>query len=74
MGGSTLINGMIYVRGQPADYDGWEAAGAAGWNWAQAERLFRKIECYEKGGAGRGHDGPCACMKSRNAIRWPRPS
>lgn len=58
VGGSTLINGMIYVRGQPADYDGWEAAGAAGWNWAQAERLFRKIEAYEKGGAGRGHDGP----------------
>ena len=27
VGGSTLINGMIYVRGQPADYDGWEAAG-----------------------------------------------
>ena len=57
VGGSTLINGMIYVRGQPADYDGWEAAGAAGWNWVQAERLFRKIEAYEKGGAGRG-DGP----------------
>ena len=48
---------MIYVRGQPADYDGWEAAGAAGWNWVQAERLFRKIEAYEKA-AGRGHDGP----------------
>ena len=45
------------MRGQPADYDGWEAAGAAGWNWAQAERLFRKIECYEKAARG-GHDGP----------------
>ena len=44
------------MRGQPADYDGW-AAGAAGWNWVQAERLFRKIEAYEKA-AGRGHDGP----------------
>ena len=38
VGGSTLINGMIYVRGQPGDYDGWEAAGAAGWNWTLAAR------------------------------------
>ena len=57
MGGSTLINGMICVRGQPADYDGWEAAGAAGWNWVQAERLFPRSKPM-KGGAGRGHDGP----------------
>ncbi|RAP62609.1 choline dehydrogenase [Achromobacter sp. HZ01] len=58
VGGSTLINGMIYVRGQPGDYDGWEAAGAAGWNWTLAARLFRKIERYERGGEGRGTDGP----------------
>lgn len=58
VGGSTLINGMIYVRGQPQDYDGWEAAGATGWGHAQAERLFRKIENYDAGGDTRGKNGP----------------
>ena len=58
LGGSTLINGMIYVRGRPQDYDGWEAAGAAGWGAGTAERVFRKIECYEPGGETRGKSGP----------------
>ncbi|QVQ26869.1 GMC family oxidoreductase [Achromobacter deleyi] len=58
VGGSTLINGMIYVRGQPQDYDGWEAAGAAGWGSREAERVFRKIENYAPGGEGRGKNGP----------------
>ncbi|WP_454695843.1 GMC family oxidoreductase [Achromobacter aegrifaciens] len=58
VGGSTLINGMIYVRGQPRDYDGWEAAGATGWGYSQAERVFRKIECYEPGDGSRGKNGP----------------
>ncbi|MGB3434708.1 GMC family oxidoreductase [Achromobacter sp.] len=58
LGGSTLINGMIYVRGQPRDYDGWEAAGATGWGYSQAERVFRKIECYEPGDGSRGKNGP----------------
>ncbi len=58
VGGSTLINGMIYVRGQPQDYDGWEAAGATGWGQAQAERVFRKIEHYASGGPTRGRNGP----------------
>ena len=58
VGGSTLINGMIYVRGQPRDYEGWEAAGATGWGAGQAERVFRKIEHYERGGEGRGKEGP----------------
>ena len=58
LGGSTLINGMIYVRGIPEDYDGWEAAGAAGWGYANVEPVFRKIERYEGGGPGRGKNGP----------------
>ena len=33
LGGSSLINGMIFVRGQPQDYDGWAQSGARGWSW-----------------------------------------
>lgn len=58
LGGSTLINGMIYVRGQPQDYDGWAAAGAHGWAFKDVEKYFIKLENYEKGGAGRGTQGP----------------
>ncbi len=58
LGGSTLINGMIYVRGIPEDYDGWEAAGATGWGYANVEPVFRQIEHYEAGGASRGKNGP----------------
>lgn len=58
LGGSTLINGMIYVRGQPGDYDAWEQAGARGWGAAAIEPYFRKLENYAPGSSRRGHDGP----------------
>lgn len=58
LGGSGLINGMVYVRGQAADYDGWAAAGASGWAHADVEPYFRRIEDYAQGGAGRGRGGP----------------
>lgn len=58
LGGSSLINGMIYVRGQPEDYDGWAAAGASGWAFKDVEKYFTKIEQYELGGEGRGTLGP----------------
>lgn len=60
LGGSTLINGMIYVRGQPQDYDGWAQSGCTGWGWDRVEPVFRRLERY----AGpdpdglRGHEGP----------------
>ena len=37
LGGSSAINGMIWVRGSRADYDGWAAAGCSGWSWAEVE-------------------------------------
>lgn len=58
LGGSGLINGMVYVRGQAADYDGWAAAGATGWTHADVEPYFRRLEDYAQGGAGRGYGGP----------------
>ncbi|CAG8863405.1 Oxygen-dependent choline dehydrogenase [Pseudomonas fluorescens] len=58
LGGSTLINGMIYVRGQPADYDAWEAAGAKEWNFATLKPYFKKLETYTQGDSSRGDQGP----------------
>lgn len=58
LGGSTLINGMIYVRGQPQDYDHWSALGARGWGAADVQPYFERLENYAKGGPGRGVQGP----------------
>ncbi len=46
LGGSTLINGMIYVRGQAQDYDAWAAMGAAGWAAKDVMPYFAKLETY----------------------------
>ncbi|WP_459615043.1 GMC family oxidoreductase [Bordetella sp. 2513F-2] len=58
LGGSTLINGMIYVRGQPADYDAWAGLGAAGWAYADVAPYFERVENTRVGGSGRGRSGP----------------
>lgn len=58
LGGSTLINGMIYVRGQPEDYDAWEADGAVGWGYRDVSPYFSKLENYQPGGSTRGKAGP----------------
>ncbi len=46
LGGSSLINGMIYVRGQPQDYDRWAQKSCTGWSHADVEPVFRRIEAY----------------------------
>ncbi len=58
LGGSTLINGMIFVRGQPGDYDLWAQRGCAGWSWSDVLPYFQRIECFEEAGESRGTDGP----------------
>lgn len=49
LGGSSAINGMVYVRGAPQDYDGWARFGVSGWGWAAMQRAFHAIEA-ETGG------------------------
>jgi len=59
IGGSSSVNGMVYVRGAPLDYDNWEALGCEGWGWDQIEKKFIEIEDHELGaGKSRGAGGP----------------
>jgi len=60
LGGSSAINGLVWVRGQPLDYNTWAQMGARGWSWEDVAPVFTRIENYEKGGGkfGRGTKGP----------------
>lgn len=58
MGGSSSINGMCYVRGNPMDYELWEAKGATGWHWANVLPYFQRMENVAGGGPYRGTGGP----------------
>ena len=71
LGGSSAVNGMIYVRGQPDDYDDWaERCGNAGWGWADMKQAFRAIEDHELGDDGnRGVGGPMHI--SNGKFRYP---
>jgi choline dehydrogenase len=44
LGGSSSVNGMVFVRGQPGDYDGWARAGNRGWSYAQVLPYFKRLE------------------------------
>ena len=56
LGGSTSINGMLYVRGHPRDYDEWRQLGADGWSYADVLPYFKKSEGYW-GGETKFHGG-----------------
>ncbi|GGC00746.1 GMC oxidoreductase [Novosphingobium endophyticum] len=59
LGGSSSVNGMVYVRGLPSDYDEWEALGCDGWGWSDLGRCFAEMEDHALGpGGGRGVGGP----------------
>jgi choline dehydrogenase len=59
LGGSSSVNGMVYMRGLPSEYDDWAAAGCAGWGWSDIGRCFKAMEDHELGEAEwRGAGGP----------------
>ena len=60
IGGSSSINGMVFVRGHACDFDHWEEAGAAGWGYRNVLPYFNRMETSHGGEANgvRGHDGP----------------
>jgi choline dehydrogenase-like flavoprotein len=71
LGGSSSINAMIYVRGHPADYDGWAAEGNPGWAWRDVLPWFKRSEHNERGAdAFHGSGGPLNVMDLRSPHRF----
>ncbi len=59
LGGTSLINGMVYVRGNPHDFEEWENLGAQGWSYRDCLPYFKRAESWVRGGnTYRGGDGP----------------
>jgi choline dehydrogenase-like flavoprotein len=69
LGGSSAMNGLLAVRGQPDDYDGWRESGCIGWSWSDVLPYFIRLENYERGASDlHGTSGPLplsvACRRS----------
>ncbi|MES2042484.1 MAG: GMC family oxidoreductase N-terminal domain-containing protein [Pseudomonadota bacterium] len=69
IGGCSSINGMIYIRGQAADYDGWRQAGNIGWGWDDVLPLFLKAEDHIAG-PSEGHGAGGEIRVERQRLRW----
>jgi len=70
LGGTSSINGMVFVRGAVADYDAWAAAGNSGWGYASLLPLFKRLENTTLGDSRwRGREGPLSI--NRSAGRHP---
>ena len=69
LGGSSSINGMIYIRGQKDDYEAWRQAGNIGWGWDDVLPFFRKSEDYYAG-ADQMHGSGGEVRVERQRLRW----
>ncbi len=69
LGGSSSINAMVYVRGVPADYEGWRAAGNPGWGWDDVLAAYKAMEDVETGDAAwHGRGGPVHVSDMSKAV------
>ena len=70
LGGSSAINGLVYVRGQTDDYDHWAQLGNRGWSWSDVAPVFQRMESYQHGDpAIRGRNGPLRLTEVRERNR-----
>src|SRR6202011_4530336 len=73
LGGSSSINGMLWIRGNPADYDGWAQMGCRGWSFDECMPHFKSIERYAPGEPERrGKDGPILVEDYRTVLPLTR--
>src|SRR5215510_2046194 len=69
LGGSSSINGMLWIRGNAADYDGWAQMGCKGWSFEEVLPHFKSIERYAPGAAEqRGKNGPILVEDYRTTL------
>lgn len=72
LGGTSSINGMVYVRGHSCDYEEWETLGAKGWGYADCLPYFKRAETWQNGeDAYRGGDGPLGVSGGNNMALNP---
>jgi choline dehydrogenase len=74
LGGSSTINGLIWARGLPSDFDGWAAAGLGDWSWRAVQPWFARCEAYAQAvaGDGRGRNGPVPVQRWGGAHPFTR--
>ena len=70
LGGCSAINGMIYMRGQAADYDGWRQLGLEGWSWDDVLPWFKRHEDHH-GGPDELHGAGGEWRIERPRVAWP---
>src|SRR5829696_2112061 len=71
VGGSSTVNGCIWLRGSAADYDGWAALGNPGWSFAELLPYFKRSESDPLGGPLHGTDGPVPVLRLAEADFSP---
>ena len=69
LGGSSSINGMVFVRGNRQNFDDWAAAGCTGWSWADVLPSYKRFETWEEGENDyRGGDGPVRVSRVKHVT------